>query len=178
MRQKASSPDFFLWSVFDHKIDEDWPEVCTFGVACQDFVKHGTTSLCITIPELQLGELTNHIHTWEEVWQHKIKVCILTPTAQAKGWELAVHLSKIVQKQKYASHLWYYVFTVWAGRLTFFRGQTLQRPLQESTGSVTLTLLQQEGAVTQPHRFILTETLHHHLIQALCLLDLNRRQNR
>lgn len=67
---------------------------------------------------------------------------------------------------------------VWAGRLTFFRGQTLQRPLQESTGSVTLTLLQQEGAVAQPHRLILTETLHHHLIQALCLLDLNRRQNR
>lgn len=64
------------------------------------------------------------------------------------------------------------------GHLTFFGGQTLQRPLQENTGSVTLTLLEQEGAVAQPHRLILTEPLHHRLIQALCLLDTNMRQRR
>ncbi|KAF3843992.1 hypothetical protein F7725_016040, partial [Dissostichus mawsoni] len=55
-------------------------------------------------------------------------------------------------------------------------GQTLQRPLQESAGSVTLTLLEQEGPVAQPHRLTLTETLHHRLIQAFCLLEKHMRQ--
>ena len=62
------------------------------------------------------------------------------------------------------------------GFLTFFGGQTLQRPLQESAGSVTLTLLEQEGPVAQPHRLTLTETLHHRLIQAFCLLEKHMRQ--
>lgn len=72
----------------------------------------------------------------------------------------------------------HYLCMVRTGHLTFFGGQTLQRPLQENTGSVTLALLQQEGAVAQPHHLILTETLHHHLIQALCFLGMNMRQNR
>lgn len=63
------SPDFLLWSMFDHEVDKDGPEVCTFRVARQDFVKHGATFLCITITELQLSELADHIHTWEEARQ-------------------------------------------------------------------------------------------------------------
>lgn len=55
--------------MFDHEVDEDGPEVCTFWIARQDFVKHGTTFLCIAIAELQLSELADHIHTWEEAWQ-------------------------------------------------------------------------------------------------------------
>lgn len=58
--------------MFDHEVDEDGPEVCAFWVARQDFVKHGATFLCITITELQLSELADHIHTWEEAWQ-KVK---------------------------------------------------------------------------------------------------------
>lgn len=52
--------------MFDHEVDEDGPEVCTFWIARQDFVKHGTTFLCIAIAELQLSELADHIHTCEE----------------------------------------------------------------------------------------------------------------
>ncbi|KAG7223842.1 hypothetical protein INR49_026525 [Caranx melampygus] len=42
-------------------------------------------------------------------------------------------------------------------------GQTLQGPLQEGTGSIALTLLEQEGPIAQPHCLILTEALHHRL---------------
>lgn len=49
--------------MFDHEVNEDGPEVCAFRVACQDFVKHGATFLCIAVTELQLGELCNHINT-------------------------------------------------------------------------------------------------------------------
>lgn len=62
--------------MFDHEVDEDGPEVCAFRVARQDFVKHGATFLCITITELQLSELADDIHTWEEAWQYvKVKTC-------------------------------------------------------------------------------------------------------
>lgn len=59
--------------------------------------------------------------------------------------------------------------------LTVFGGQTLQRPLQEGRSRVTLALLQQVGAVAQPHGLVLAEALHHGLVQALCLLGGQRR---
>lgn len=49
--------------MFDHEVDEDRPEIGTFRIACQDFVKHGATFLYITITELQLSELGDHVHT-------------------------------------------------------------------------------------------------------------------
>lgn len=49
--------------MFNHKVDEDRPQVCAFWVARQDFVKHGTTSLYVAIPELQLRKLCDHINT-------------------------------------------------------------------------------------------------------------------
>lgn len=48
--------------MFNHKINKDGPQVCAFWVACQDFVKHGATSLRITVPELQLSKLCDHIY--------------------------------------------------------------------------------------------------------------------
>lgn len=60
---KVGLPDILLRPMFDHKIDKDRPEVCAFWVARQDFVKHGATSLCITVPELHLSKLCDHIYT-------------------------------------------------------------------------------------------------------------------
>lgn len=52
--------------MFDHEVDENRPQVGTFWVCAQDFVKHVATSLYITVTELQLSELGDHIHTWEK----------------------------------------------------------------------------------------------------------------
>ena len=49
--------------MFDHEVDEDGPEIGTFRVACQDFVKHGATFFYITITELHLSKLSDHIDT-------------------------------------------------------------------------------------------------------------------
>lgn len=65
-QRTISSPDFLLRSMFDREVDENRPQISTFGVACQHFVKHDATFLCIAVTELQLSELGNHIHTYEE----------------------------------------------------------------------------------------------------------------
>lgn len=52
--------------MFDHEVDENRPQVGTFWVGGQDFVKHVATSLNITVTKLQLSELGDHIHTWEK----------------------------------------------------------------------------------------------------------------
>lgn len=49
--------------MFDHEVDENRPQVGTFWVCAQDFVKHVATSLYITVTKLQLSELGDHIHT-------------------------------------------------------------------------------------------------------------------
>lgn len=98
--------------MFDHEVDEDRPEVCTFGVAGQDFVKHGVTPLHVTITKLQLRELANHIHTWEGARQNKkIQICedtqlekgnrtwALMLTVQLKGWEMAAFSQQWVYGQ-------------------------------------------------------------------------------
>lgn len=62
-QRTIGSPDFLLRSMFDREVDENRPQISTFGIACQDFVEHGSTFLCIAVTELQLSELGNHIHT-------------------------------------------------------------------------------------------------------------------
>ena len=49
--------------MFDHQVDEDGPEICTFRITGQDFVQHGATFLHITKTELQLSKLGDDIHT-------------------------------------------------------------------------------------------------------------------
>lgn len=63
MKESFCSPDFLLRSMFDHEVDENRPQVGTFWVCGQDFVKHVATSLYITVTKLQLSELGDHIHT-------------------------------------------------------------------------------------------------------------------
>lgn len=55
--------------------------------------------------------------------------------------------------------------------LTFFGGQSLESTLQKPVCSLSLALLQEERGVFQPHRFLLTETLQHCLVQFFCLLE-------
>lgn len=55
--------------------------------------------------------------------------------------------------------------------LTFFGGQSLESTLQKPVCSLSLALLQEEGGVFQPHRFLLTETLQHCVVQFFCLLE-------
>lgn len=62
-RGKVGSPDILLCPMLNHKINKDGPQVRAFWVACQDFVKHGATSLRIAVPELQLSKLCDHIYT-------------------------------------------------------------------------------------------------------------------
>lgn len=54
--------------------------------------------------------------------------------------------------------------------LTFFGGQSLESTLQKPVCSLSLALLQEERGVFQPHRFLLTETLQHCVVQFFCLL--------
>lgn len=56
-------PHFLLWSVFDHEVDENGPEIRTFRIARQDFVKHVAAFLGVAEAELQLSELGDYIHT-------------------------------------------------------------------------------------------------------------------
>lgn len=62
---KTISPDFLLRSVLDHEVDEDRPQVCALGVAAQHLVEHAAASLGVAVAELQLSELSDHVHTWE-----------------------------------------------------------------------------------------------------------------
>ena len=55
--------------------------------------------------------------------------------------------------------------------LTFFGGQSLESTLQKPVCSLSLALLQEERGVFQPHRFLLTETLQHCVVQFFCLLE-------
>lgn len=57
-----NTPDFLLWSVFHHQVYEDWPQVCAFGVAAEDFVKHGLGSLRVAILKLQPGKFGDQVH--------------------------------------------------------------------------------------------------------------------
>lgn len=58
-------PDVLLRSVLDHEVDEDRPQVRALWVAAQHLVEHAAASLRVPIAELQLGELGDHVHTWE-----------------------------------------------------------------------------------------------------------------
>lgn len=54
--------------------------------------------------------------------------------------------------------------------LTFFGRQSLESTLQKPVCSLGLALLQKERGIFQPHRFLLTETLQHCVVQFFCLL--------
>lgn len=60
--RRAHSPHFLLGAVFDHEVYEDGPQVGAFGVAGQDLVQHGLSSLYVSVAELQLGKLRYQIH--------------------------------------------------------------------------------------------------------------------
>lgn len=38
--------------MLDHQVDEYGPQICAFGIAGKNFVKHGTTFLHVTVTEL------------------------------------------------------------------------------------------------------------------------------
>lgn len=124
-----------------HQVYEDGPQVRAFGVAAQDFFKHGLGSLLVPVLELQPSKFDYQVHICND------------KTGQFSFYgQNRQHLYK-------------------KNLLTLFIGQTLQRPLEESIGSVALSLTQQEGAVTLPHGLLLLEALHHVLIKVLGFLQ-------
>jgi len=52
--------------VSDRQVNEDGPQVSAVGVGAEDLVEHGAPSLRVAVLELQLGELGDQLHAWEE----------------------------------------------------------------------------------------------------------------